>query len=239
LVIDSDSVDSAARRGTSPPSVVFNGHQVGWRGSALAAGHQSSFMTFCHELLHILGVQAEMYGSNDLNALYTTMCATIRGPDDRRTWHLDPFHKMKLGWCEPRLHDANTLGSVWVKAHRHDYADAPVLLHDGRDESSKRFFILEYRTSKVPFDEDVGSNGVAIWRVELDANLSPYEIPSSAPPKTDWSINIQGPPSWMRGQGPLWRAGKTPYMQWTPKCSLNIHAFQDYEGQVQVDISLP
>jgi M6 family metalloprotease-like protein len=245
LVIDSDSVGSAARRGTTPPSVLFNGHSVGWSGTGLAAGHQSSYMTFCHELLHMLGIQAEMYGSNDLNQSYTTMCATIYQsspnvtiPDVRKTFHLDPFHKMKLGWCEPRLYDANALGSVFVKVHRHDYTDAPVLLYDGNDESSKRFFMLEYRNSKVPFDENVGSNGIAVWRVELGADLQPFQIPGSNN-KTDWTVNIQGPPSWSRGGGPLWRAGKTPYMEWMPKCSLNIHPFQDYEGQVQVDISLP
>jgi M6 family metalloprotease-like protein len=237
LVIDSDSVAQGVTGGTDPGSTVFNGHSVGWSGRACACGHRSSYMGFCHELLHALGIHAELYGSAQLNKYYTTMGPTTV-VDDRRTFHLDPFHKMKLGWCEPRLYDANAVGSVWVKVHRHDNADAQVLLYDGHDESSRRFFMLEYRNSKVPFDEDVGSNGIAVWRVELDANLQPFKIPGSNN-KTDWTVNIQGPPSWRRGQGPLWLAGKTPYMEWIPKCSLNIHPFQDYAGQVQVDVTLP
>jgi hypothetical protein len=109
---------------------------------------------------------------------------------------------MKLGWCEPRLYDASNVGSVVVRVHRSDNPDAQVLLYDGRDESSRRFFMAEYRTSKTPFDEDVRSNGIGIWRVELDANLNPHKIPGSNN-KTDWTVNLQGLPSRSRGKGPL------------------------------------
>jgi len=252
LTIDSDSDASATTRNAEPGTFAINGREVAWRGRGIAAGHRSSLMTLCHELLHMLGVQADMYGSTQsLNEYYTTMGRTP-GNDDRRTWHLDPFHKMKLGWCEPRLYDATTVGSVSVKVYRSDNADAPVLLYDGAGRSPKRFFMLEYRTAKVPFDEDVGSNGIGVWGVALDNNLNPYTIRGSNVDHPDWqdfSVNLQGPhqepPFWNRGGGPLWRAGKTPILpepldgfdNWPPRRYLNVHPFNDSDGQVQVDIS--
>src|SRR5262249_38123549 len=226
IVIDSASEDLGVTQGSS--HAIFDGHQIGWSGKAAAAGHRSSLMTFCHELIHVLGVDAELYGSTNLNYRYSTMCATEgMSYDNRQSWHLDPFFKMKFGWCEPRTHEANSSGSFELTMHGVGSTDAAVILYDSAYPMlSKTSYMLEYRSKKVPFDEDVGSTGVAAWRVQLDSHLNPYTIPGSNG-NTDWTVYIEGPPDWARGRGPLWTAGDTPFFNWDPHCYLTIPPFKE------------
>jgi hypothetical protein len=140
VVIDSDSMDVAAARPSEPDCSSFEGRRAKWCGGATAMGHQVSLMTATHELLHVLGINPDMYGSDDLNLRYTTMCSTIvNSPNVKTTWHLDPFHKMKLGWCEPRTYNGLRTDSFVVKSHQVGNVDAPVLLYNPNDGPRKVF----------------------------------------------------------------------------------------------------
>jgi M6 family metalloprotease-like protein len=209
VVIDSASENLGAGRLSEPPCVDVptqlpppRPQKIQWCGLMTAIGHRASLMMACHELLHRLGLclVGEMYGTNFLNSGYSTMGASPGGADDRSSWHLDPFHKMKLGWIEPQLVDGYQTNKVVLAGYRFGKADGAVLLFNPNDSDGRSYFLLEYRTNQagVDYDQNLPTNGVAIWSVDLDKDKNPYTIPPLTPqtdPKlVDFSINLAWSP---------------------------------------------
>jgi hypothetical protein len=92
--------------------------------------------------------------------------------------------------------------------------------------------------TNVPHDANVGSNGIAVWSVQIDENKNVFEIPSLIPnpARPDWSCNVMGPPNWVRGRGPLWTAGETPLLNSNWKNKLRIAPFAPSDTQVSVSL---
>ncbi|MBN1610177.1 MAG: hypothetical protein JW940_26355 [Polyangiaceae bacterium] len=82
--------------------------------------------------------------------------------------HLDPIHKLKLGWTTPILRSladqelylgpVETTGNIAIVADNH---------------GSKEYFVIENRSvSAGVFDAYLPSGGVLVWRVVEDTNLA-------------------------------------------------------------------
>jgi M6 family metalloprotease-like protein len=157
---------------------------------------QWGFSSICHELGHTLGAGEPALGPLDVygaqagrNYQVSLMGPTIGGTNNEpSTWHMDPWHKMQLGWSEPRIVNLRTGGVFTLPAaHRLD-ASAPIILYDP-SHGVREFFMLEYR-AQAGYDREVTTNGLAIWHIKHDLNNVPELIPSESglPAQIGWSI---------------------------------------------------
>ncbi|HUG11103.1 MAG TPA: hypothetical protein VMM36_08825, partial [Opitutaceae bacterium] len=225
LIFDNSSTeDSGAARAANPtglnPDTTFNaftppGSSVSMLVHTVILTQNVSFATLCHELIHLLGAK-DLYGiwgqKTCYGGKYTVMSCTILEPADLatqefNTFHLDAWHKMQLGWVEPRIREISASVVETITAAQSPTAtDAPVILYDpahGTDE----FFLLEYRTNQINtgslgYEDDLPSNGLCIWHVVHDGNKNLIE----------WE-NI-GQSVWLAGQ-PLLGRGQDSRMAWT------------------------
>lgn len=170
--------------------------------------------TFLHELTHTLGA-VDLYGSGfRMNSGLTLMASTIGGPEDQRgAYHLDPWHKMALGWTTPRIRSVRSgraggvgsglasrdgeacvgLRGVRPGAPPTEGAGRAVLLHDSvRTVSGPReFYLLEAR-HRAGYDANVAdTSGVALWYVQLGDDRTPRFLPSRIAPGPDGKLQTQ------------------------------------------------
>ena len=197
-----------------PYDLTTQGSTVSIRCKVSAADHTTSFMTMCHELSHELGT-LDLYGASDLSQSLTLMGATIYPSlNDLRTYHLDPWHKMQLGWSEPRIRSLRESGIEGLPATQMIRGDAPVILYDPQ-HGINEFFIIEYRTPSSPngsgYDTNVADTGLAIWHVNQDGNKNPIPIPNV----TLYAIYSDGAPNFTLGGNTLWGSEiTTPLLRW-------------------------
>lgn len=189
---------------------------------------QASLMTITHELAHQLGT-LDLYSGECvcLNSDITLMGATVyQKQDDRRTYHLDPWHKMQLGWSEPRIFDLRYANSTYLPATQMIKADAPVILYDSQ-RGTGEFFIVEYRSQSARgggYDKNVATEGLAIWHVQQDANKAPTIINNPR----ESAVFHAGAPSLTRGANQFWRGREiTPYLRWLDGSMVRTNLFVD------------
>lgn len=228
LVIE--NIPNAATRATAPSCFKPTGSQVSlclalninrqWYLGVSFVGDRPQMMTIAHELSHQLGA-IEMYGQWNFNSLHTNctvMAGISGGADDRQTYHLDPWHKLQLGWSEPRIHALNSAGSATINAANSVRPDAPLILYDPQ-RGAREFFILEYRTQFSPgtnYDKNVCDSGLAIWHVVQDENKDPRTMPNvrqGGNPIT--AVYLEGRPTLIRTGATFWKSGDlTPNLLW-------------------------
>ena len=196
-----------------------------------------SFATLCHELSHVLGTR-DLYGLWNItchNNQYTLMSCTITNPDDMRSYHLDAWHKLQLGWIEPRIRSLSDGGIESIPAAQSLAADGPVILHDPARGPSE-FFLVEYRSRTSPwgieYEDSLPSEGLGVWHVVHDADKN----------LMDWanvgqSVWLEGQPALQRGQDTnlLWTANTTtPPLVWlngTPSPTrIHVRPFNSGDG---------
>src|SRR5262249_14632904 len=118
LVINNRGV-SGGQANHFPPPLPIPGQGVSFAGADALAG-EGGFATFGHELFHGLGgidLYGPWNGCYGMSYHFSLMGATGGGtPDDERIFHLDPWHKMLVGWIEPRLHAIGRPGSAQLAA---------------------------------------------------------------------------------------------------------------------------
>jgi M6 family metalloprotease-like protein len=170
---------------------------------AALLGDNASAMSFAHELLHQLET-VDMYGWVDINANlgFTPMGASIFSTvDDRRSWELDPYHKVALGWVEPQISSLAIPGRATLGEAGRVGGDAPLIL-PRRAGDVHEYFMMEFR--KRPsvgdnhYDADLPSEGLVIWRVRTDSNHVPLVEP------TGFQVWTVGAPDLVNGQGTAW-----------------------------------
>jgi M6 family metalloprotease-like protein len=221
LMIDNFSAIGGANRDTDPVCVQPSGSTVSLCTRVAAVGHQTGLLTLCHELAHTLGGD-DLYGANCHSDYLTLMGGCGTGiPDDRTTFHLDPWHKMQLGWCEPRVRSLGAIGTEFLPAANMVRPDAPVLLYDpGRGTSE--YFMLEYRSARnrsgLHYDEDVAGTGLVVWHVKQDANKDAIEIPGFGV-----SVYSEGAPGLVAGGNGVWESQRiTPVLRWLGGASTGV-----------------
>lgn len=190
-------------------------------GRACGMGEDVSLSTITHELTHLLGT-VDLYGASGLNQNLTLMGATIFwGADDRQVFHLDPWHKMRLGWVEPRIHTLNEAGASAFLAAVNGSASSndrrPWLLVDPRRydifSRSGEYFMVEFRNPALGrYDASAPASGVVVWQIKTDSQgniLIIDRAPTSTgtiPPGIDASVNTFGASTGTRGGNTPWTA---------------------------------
>ncbi len=159
--------------GAAGAGQAISGQNVTLKGRVASLDHQTSFTTFAHEASHSLGT-VDLYGANDLSQGLTLMSGTIStAADDPHTWHLDPWHKMRLGWVKPRVFTLRSGGVATVTTAQFQSADTPVILYDPV-RGVGEYFMVEFRNSAPAngggsYDTDLGypndpqASGLAVW----------------------------------------------------------------------------
>jgi M6 family metalloprotease-like protein len=198
-----------------------------------------SFATLCHDLSHVLGTK-DLYGIWNVTCHgngYTVMSCTITAADDMRISHMDPWHKLQLGWLEPRIRSLTDGGVEGVAATQAPATDAPVILYDPARATSE-FFLVEYRTSTSPWDasyeDSLPSNGLGIWHVVHDANKNLMEWVN-----VGQSVWLEGMPNLQRAQDAnmLWTSGTTtPALRWSDgavtRAKIAVRPFAAGDGSI-------
>ncbi|HEX5220918.1 MAG TPA: hypothetical protein VFZ59_15215 [Verrucomicrobiae bacterium] len=179
-----------------------------------------SFGTLCHEVSHIIGTK-DLYGVWSVTChgnQYNLMSCTITNADDMATFGLDAWHKLQLGWVEPRIRNVGAGGIESITAAQLLSAtDAPIILYDPAHGTGE-FFLIEYRTRTSPwgsgYDANIPTSGLGIWHVVHKPDFTIYEWAGLGQ-----SVWLQGQPSLQRGQdaNQLWTSGTTtPPLFWMP-----------------------
>jgi M6 family metalloprotease-like protein len=163
----------------------------------------ATFATIAHELVHSLGMNQEVYGSHCLSQNMSLMSCTGSG-----LYHLDPWHKIQLGWVKPRIYPITYPGaSALLGATAGRLHVEPIILYDPR-RGRNEYFILEYRNRSVgTYDVNMAdpAAGVAIWYVQTDAAGNLQTIPGAI----EWGNNgvmesVRAGDDYMRDAGKIW-----------------------------------
>ncbi len=210
---------SSSRAGANRPIAgglnwAVPGQNVTLRGQIASLDNRTSFMTLTHELAHSLGT-TDLYGNGCFSSGLSLMTCTIYGSDDdHRTFHLDPWHKMRLAWLRPRIFTLGTGGITTIAASQRISAETPVILYDPAKGLSE-YFIVEFRNNRLPGGDDHDQNltdpsqatpftgaaaGMAVWHVDLaNGNSLTYH---------------EAAPNFQMGGSTLWN-GMTPALRWS------------------------
>jgi hypothetical protein len=162
------------------------------------AGPLTPFFQIAHELAHSIGTK-DMYNTGQGHYGLTVMSGYPFFSNDQGSVHLDIWHKLILGWAEPRPFPLSPGNSVLVRTD----ADGAVLLWDDTHRAEE-FFLIERRhanSAQRHYDSLFPGDGVLIWRVRqgLDASVAHLGAPDLA-----WG-----------GSG-VWRPGQqTPELKWS------------------------
>jgi len=174
-------------------------------------GEGVGLATVAHEMMHqVSDVMADIYGSGSTSA--SLMGSTLYPREDfHPRFHLDPWHKMRLGWANPRIVPMSSEipgGSALLRVPQGGGATLhePILFYDP-DRGMNEFFLVEFRnpraTGRGRYDNENGGSGVAVWYVKTDGTKKLIQIPKAGGGvgKSAWTI---GAPGQRRGQVSNW-----------------------------------
>ncbi|HKQ37624.1 MAG TPA: hypothetical protein VJ063_06060, partial [Verrucomicrobiae bacterium] len=209
--------DGGANRRVAPFTVPGSTARVQLNTGALFPD-TVSFTTMTHELTHQLGA-TDLYGACCLSCSLTLMSGTV-GAGTSVTFNLDPWHRMRLGWAEPRIFNLRNPGaSAWLQTLAETTnplaaEKSPVLLYDPAHydlvNRVGEFFMLEYRTHSYrsnSHDLNIPSDGLALWHIKNNSSGGWEIIPSTCPGGgIDPSVFTIGAPNTNRGGSLLWTA---------------------------------
>jgi hypothetical protein len=240
LVIDNSSENSGA-----------------FRAPIAFVGERAAFVLFAHELAHRVGA-VDIYGSGRLNS-YASLMGGNGDPDSRSSVHLDPWHKMRLGWCEPQLHLLLPGGSPITLSATYTQNPSGTAILYSPDRPLSEYFMIEFKQSDAGLKyESAASAGVFIWHIKTsDLTFNPYSIERSGTTYPGvWTegskevaidgasqINLGGGGStsaFQVGGRQPWGSGDTPLLAWADGQSTNVRlsvgAFDRTSNEVIVQL---
>lgn len=171
-------------------------------------GNPASASLVAHELSHILFNAGDMYfnGFQPFAAgPYSLMDQSV-SPQ-----HLDPYHKLKLGWVRPRIITPPVLGGPEVILDVETNNEVTVLYNPNR--GNKEYFIIENRWKDGLYDKTLPSFGLAVWHVMEDpAVFEHLPVPKNVDPKSWAEWQKQG---WARNAIRMIRPIYGPPINWS------------------------
>ena len=210
-------------------AVAIPGQGVAFAGRVAVVAERDGFAVVNRELFRLLAPGAvDIDGWPQkcfaLNGGRSLMAATNTA-DPGLTVHLDPWHKMLVGWTDPRVFAIGKPYTAKLAAQHVSYlAEAelkrPILLYDAM-RGPAEFFLLEYRThSALGFDRALANSGLVVWQVALDGANRPFTVPAdrkncrgetlSVP-----SLFVRGAPNWQLGGSAAYWGGDGPFsLKW-------------------------
>jgi hypothetical protein len=172
-------------------------------------GTETPFYQIAHELSHSLGT-IDLYGSGNENQLLTLMSSYSFTSDNQVPVHLDAWHKIALGWCEPRIQQLRASAApIIVGEISAQRPDGAVILWDPSRWTGE-YFILERRTPtgvNQAYDSGVSGDGLLIWRFRAG------EVPV---------VTHLGAPDGEPGGSGVWRPGQSFVLPWNDQTSTSI-----------------
>lgn len=252
LVIENHGVASeGAARWAHPQG--FNGVQFQIEGTSIAFRGQIclvkgvvDFATLCHEISHVLDA-VDVYGDACLSGLFTLMSCTMTSPYNPAIYHLDPWHKLRLGWCEPRIVDLRSGGVLTLPDSASGAPDKPVILYDSQ-RGAAEYFILEYRAAVAgSYDDNVRDTGLVIWHVQQDAAHNLLKRYTGTPPAGEYfTMWAETPPNLAKGGRDVepkeaWHSGATtPPLKWNDgtftATTLHVRPFSAGAASITVEV---
>jgi len=255
--------DFTACRYTGGPVTSPDGSYDWSQGAALIGTslvNNTPFITWCEEFEETLGI-TDIYGANNFSRSLTPQSENPHPSflGDTGYWdlyYLDPWQRMVVGWCSPRIVSMAAGGVFTIPAAQAGDPTAPVILYDPAHGTSE-FWMLEYRTQTSPYgpgyDANVAhwaagsENGLVVWHIQQDSNhtlltMSSNAISGNSQP-TEWS---EGSPNLAWGGNNLWGSDTvTPVLAWmngvttntTPSLThLHVRPFNLGDGSITVDV---
>lgn len=188
----------ANRPNATPLSL--NGKNIAFSHVAMTA-EATSFDSLAHEFTHSLGT-ADLYYGGCLSLAVTIMSCTDFYGSLQNPRHLDPWHRMLLGWIDPAIQRITTSGSTVVTSSSLNRTGAALFW--SRARGTTEYFLVEKRSQAQIYDAGVGDTGVAIWHVNASNN----------------GVVALGAPSLSFGGSLLWKVGtSTPTLLWKDNTS--------------------
>lgn len=244
-----ESYPSKAARGTDPRCIKTSGSSVEVCVTVLLLGDRPSLFDLAHELSHFLGTK-DLYGRWGVDNLHfgcTLMGGPVGGADARQSVHLDPWHKLQLGWLEPQIRAINSFGVPTLPAANAVASDSAIILFDPQ-RGPNEYFLLEYRTSRQQgfhYDRDVCGNGLAIWHVVQDGKKDPVSVPNlTGNGATYLGVFLESAPMFQRGGNQLWGSGAIiQRLRWLDNTQTNtclfVRPFSDGDSNIVIDMYPP
>jgi M6 family metalloprotease-like protein len=219
---------------TSPAGVRVScpgGGSVGVYANTSGVPESAGLSLVAHELMHQLGADTgfDIYGACFCMSTQMSLMGVSYAGDDDRTFHLDPWTKIQLGWIKPRVYSiTNARTSLALRPAHGVSPPEPVLLYDPSSGrlGTREYYLLEHRT-RVPSTYDANladvRGGVAAWYVQTIVSGSlaiAFNLYSPGQYLTNWIVGSPpdlGPWVGLQGQGTLWRPGHN-LSSWSTLC---------------------
>ena len=185
-----------------------------------------------HELAHTLGT-IDLYGpdGDPWNQKLNT-ATSLMGDYPNRTMscHLDPWHKMRLGWIEPAIIELSTRRPVFLHAAGQNRSDATAILFHA-NKAPLEYFMIEFRNNHPDvagtYDQDAYDTGLVVWHIKTDYSFDPIRelvkgqgdyrgvFYLGQPPAGHIPLPNEVDPNFARGKGKYWHSGEvTPQLTW-------------------------
>jgi hypothetical protein len=175
-----------------------------------------------HELFHTLGgidLYGPWHGCLAMNEGLSLMAGVFAASDDVDLIDLDAWHKMLVGWSEPRLVAMGRAGKAQLAAQHVARSAEPVnnrpLLIYNEKRGMSEFFLLEYRTPyRLGYDKTLTTSGLIIWHIAYTAEGKPAKFVSErADCKGAFlpisSVVVRGAPDWQQGGRKAWTSANS------------------------------
>ncbi len=143
------------------------------------AGSPPNLGVFAHEISHLLLNLPDLYFSffNPYAAgHYSLMDVTYIDA------HLDPFHKIHLGWLQPTIVKQNGKQLIYPAESG---GGAYILMDPKRGE--KEYYIVENRQRSLKYDTQIADSGLAVWHIMEDPAVYGALPAPTGVSATDWA----------------------------------------------------
>jgi hypothetical protein len=211
-------------------SVPIPGQSVAFAGRVAVVDENDGFAAVALALFRTIAPDVHSIGGFPQKCFALNAgLSLLAGANPERIVHPDPWHKMLLGWIEPRVFTTDVPGAAKLIAqHVSDEIDPkrrapaewsdwrrPVLIYDPT-RGPTEFFLLEYRTrSRLGFDQDPGTSGLVIWQVALDDANRPRTVAADRRNCKGETLNVpglfvRGAPGWTLGSSRAYSASNGP-----------------------------
>jgi M6 family metalloprotease-like protein len=111
-----------------------------------------------HEIMHNAARATDMYGAPMPSGRFSLM------DDHNGATHLDPLHRIKLGWSNPKLVPLRP-GFFFLRQAA-TTGEAAVLYDPARGD--REYFVIENRWKGSSFDGGLSSEGLVVWHILED-----------------------------------------------------------------------
>jgi len=243
MIVTSDVGETGFGGSRSSPTVSVPGQNYDWGSgpnnpnpNVALIGSAPPFIVWCEEVEETWGAN-DIYGHVSLTNNADDCLSMTLSPQScfydtssliGSYYYLDPWNRLELGWCQPRIYSLTAGGIATISAAQAGDPTSPIILYDPA-QGPGEFFILEYRTSTNSvygpgYDRDAGNDkfgdpvtyGLVIWHVQLDANYNLTIVTTPNGITNTTSIWSENSPDLIPSSVPmLWGSNTTtPNLKW-------------------------